>query len=306
MRGLDRVGAARRDAVPICRTVLAVAREEQLTLMAASLAYYLFGALLPLVLFVVMGLSVLGDGSLRWATELASGTVLPPGTRLPRNALSNTGGRLRAAVIGGLILAWSAVRMFGALDGAFAAVYDAREEASLVGRALDSVLVLVTVALATTAMALIGIALVLVAPDRLAVRVLSPVFLLVTLTVAFLPTFYLLPDVELSLAETLPGALFAATVWTGSAIFFRFYATLSSSVQLYGVAGGVLLVLTWLYVAGLAVLLGAAANAVLAGHVDPDAEWLPENVAERIEPYTDADVETDTETGTDTDTGTGR
>lgn len=249
-----------------------MAREEQLTLMAASLAYYLFGALLPLVLFVVMGLSALGDGSLRWVVGLASGTVLPQGTGLLRNALSNTDGQLRAAVIGGLILAWSAVRMFGALDGAFAAVYDAREHVSLRGRILDSVLVLVTVSLATAAMALLGVALVFVAPDRLVVRVLSPLFLLVTLTAAFLPTFYLLPEADVSIREVLPGTLFASAVWTISAVFFRLYATLSSSVQLYGIAGGVLLLLTWLYVAGLAVLVGAALNAVLAGHVDPDAD----------------------------------
>jgi len=262
--------------------VFAVAREEQLTLMAASLAYYLFGALLPLVLFVVMGLSALGDGSLRWVMGLASGTLFPQGTSLPPNALSNTDGQLRAAVIGGSILAWSAFRMFGALDGAFAAVYDAREHVSLRGRILDSVLVLVTVSLATAAMALVGVGLVFVAPDRLVVRVLSPLFLLVTLTAAFLPTFYLLPEVEISIREVLPGTLFASAVWTISAVFFRFYATLSSSVQLYGIAGGVLLLLTWLYVAGLAVLVGAAVNAVLAGHVDPDADWLPDDLAERI------------------------
>lgn len=267
---------------PVCRAVLAVAHEEQLTLMAASLAYYLFGALLPLALFVVIGLSVLGDGALQWVMGLASGTIFPEGTGLPQGVLADTGGRLRAAVIGGVILAWSALRTFGALDGAFAAVYDVREHVSLLGRVLDSLLVLLTVALAVAAMALLGVALVFVAPDRLVVRVLSPVFLLVTLVVVFLPTFYLLPEAEVSLAEVLPGTLFAAAVWTVSAVFFRFYATLSSSVQVYGIAGGVLLLLTWLYVGGLALLLGAAINAVLGGHVDPDADWLPDEIAERV------------------------
>ena len=189
MQARERATVSAERVVPVCRTVLAVAHETQLTLMAASLAYYLFSALLPLVLFAVMSLSALGDGSLQWAMDLASGTLVPRGTGLPRGVLRNAGGQLRAAAIGGVILAWSAFRTFGALDGAFAAVYDTREHVSLAGRVLDSALVLVTVAFATAAMALIGVALVLVAPDRVAVRVLSPLFLLVTLIAAFFPTF---------------------------------------------------------------------------------------------------------------------
>ena len=289
MRVRERITAWAEGVVPVCRTVLAVAREAQLTLMAASLAYYLFGVLLPLVLFVIIGLSVLGGGSLGWVIELASGTLLPPGTRVPRTVLGNTGGQLRAAVIGGAILAWSAFRLFGALDGAFAAVYDTREHVSLVGRALDSLLLLLTVGVAMAAMLGLGVGVVFLAPDRSAIRIVGPIFLLVTLAAVFLPTFVLLPEVDVPLAEGLPGTLFVAAIWTISAAFFRFYATLSESVQLYGIAGGVLLVLTWLYVAGLAVLVGAAINAVLAGHVDPDAEWLPEDLADRLARYTDAD-----------------
>jgi membrane protein len=281
VRVREQTGVALDEVVPTCRTVLAVAHERQLSLMAASLAY-LFGALLPLVLFMIVGLSTLGDGSLRQVMGLASGTVLPPGTGLSRGVLGDTGGRLRAALIGGAILVWSAGRTFGALDGAFAAVYDAREHVSLRGRLVDSVLVLVTVAVAVAAMALLGIGLVVAAPDRTVVRLFSPLFLLVTLVAVFLPTFYLLPEVEVSIPDALPGTLFAATVWTVSAMFFRLYATLSSSVRLYGVAGGVLLVLSWLYVGDLALLLGAATNAVLGGHVDPDADWLPDDLAERV------------------------
>jgi membrane protein len=285
----ERVDASVAGIVPVCRTVLAVARETQLALLAASLAYYLFGVLLPLILFLVMGLSVLGGGSLQWVVEFASGTLLPSGTQVPRSVLGNSGGQFRAAVIGGAILAWSTFRLFGALDGAFAAVYDTREHVSLVGRALDSLLVLLTVGVAMAAMALLGVGAVLLAPDRSVLRVLAPLFLLVTLTAVFLPTFVLLPEVDVPVAEALPGTLVAAAIWTVSAIGFRFYATLSESVQLYGIAGGVLLVLTWLYVAGLAVLVGAAINAVLAGHVDPDAEWLPAELADRLARHTDVD-----------------
>lgn len=264
------------DVLSIGRTVVAVARQEQITLMAASLAYYLFTALVPLLLFSVIALSLLGNGLLTQVSGTASGTVLPNGVSVPKTLLANTQGRFRAAVLGAVILAWSALRTFGALDGAFAAVYDEREAISPVDKAIDAAVVFVTVALAAVALAVIGGALALAVKDRLLLRVLSPLFLLVTLVVVFAPLYYLLPEVDgVTLGEILPGTLLAALVWTISAVVVRLYATTSSSVQFYGVAGGVLLVLTWLYVGGLALLVGAALNATLAGRIDPDAEWLP-------------------------------
>lgn len=264
------------DLLSIGRTVVAVARQEQITLMAASLAYYLFTALVPLLLFSVIALSLFGHGVLSQLSGTASGTVLPSGVSVPKTLLANTQGRFRAAVLGAVILAWSALRTFGALDGAFAAVYDEREEVSPVDKAIDAVIVFVTVGLATVALALVGGALALAVKDRLLLRVASPLFLFVTLAIVFAPLYYLLPEVEgVTLAEILPGTLLAALVWTVSAVVVRLYATTSSSVQFYGVAGGLLLLLTWLYVGGLALLVGAALNATLADRIDPDAEWLP-------------------------------
>ena len=87
--------------------------------------------------------------------------------------------------------------------------------------------------------------------------------------------YYVLPEVDgVSVREILPGALFAAVTWTVASVIVRLYATASSSVALYGAVGGPLLVMTWLYVGGLALLVGAALNASLAGRVAPDAEWL--------------------------------
>ena len=264
------------DLLSIGRTVVAVARQEQITLMAASLAYYLFTALVPLLLFSVIALSLFGHGVLPQLSGTASGTVLPSGVSVPKTLLANTQGRFRAAVLGAVILAWSALRTFGALDGAFAAVYDEREAVSPVDKAVDAVIVFVTVGLAAVVLALVGGVLALAVKDRLLLRAVSPLFLFVTLAVVFAPLYYLLPEVEgVTLAEILPGTLLAALVWTVSAVVVRLYATTSSSVQFYGVAGGVLLLLTWLYVGGLALLVGAALNATLADRVDPDAEWLP-------------------------------
>jgi membrane protein len=166
---------------PIARTVVAVAREEQITLLAASLAYYLFLALVPLVLFTVIGLSLFGNGLLSQASTAASGTVLPQGTPAPRQLLSQTSGRIRAAALGAVILAWSALRMFGALDGAFAAVYDEREAVSFTGKLIDAIVVLVTVTVAAAALAGISLGVAIVVEDGSLLRVVTPLLLFVTL-----------------------------------------------------------------------------------------------------------------------------
>lgn len=51
--------------------------------------------------------------------------------------------------------------------------------------------------------------------------------------------------------------------------------TTAESVHLYGVAGAVLVVLSWLSLDGLALLAGVVLDAVPAGRVAPDETWLP-------------------------------
>lgn len=87
--------------------------------------------------------------------------------------------------------------------------------------------------------------------------------------------YYRFPGERVAVREALLGAAFSAVVWMLSSLLFRAYAATSDSVGLYGVAGAVLLVLTWLYLGGLTLLFGAVLNAILAGRVDVDDGWLP-------------------------------
>jgi membrane protein len=41
------------------------------------------------------------------------------------------------------------------------------------------------------------------------------------------------------------------------------YAAIASQYELYGVLGGVLLLLAWFYISGMIIILGAVLNAVL-------------------------------------------
>jgi len=63
------------------------------------------------------------------------------------------------------------------------------------------------------------------------------------------------------LADHLPGAVFAALLWVLASVGFSFYVSRFGSYdKTYGSLGAVIVLLVWIYVSGLALLLGALLN----------------------------------------------
>ncbi|MFB6169901.1 MAG: YihY/virulence factor BrkB family protein [Haloarculaceae archaeon] len=251
-----------RDTV---RAVVALAREEQATLLAASLAYFSFVSLVPLLLLVFVALATLGTADLAVrAVELTSETATPGVDVAP--LLSARVGQGRATAVGLVVLCWSALRLFRALDGVFGAVYGTHERESVARSLRDAGLVFVTLLGALVLLGVVGV----VAPLGVAAGrvLLGPVALFLALVVVFLPMFYVFPEPDVDLREAVPGVVFAAGTWSLSAAVFRVYFV--DGLDLYGAAGAVVLVLTWFYVGGLALVLGAVLNAVLAGRAVAD------------------------------------
>jgi membrane protein len=59
-----------------------------------------------------------------------------------------------------------------------------------------------------------------------------------------------------------PGALVATGLWLLGSLAFRFYVVnFGSYNETYGAIGGVIVLLTWLYMTGLAIIVGAEMNA---------------------------------------------
>lgn len=251
--------------------VVAVARRAQVSLLAASLAYFGFTSLLPVALLVVILLTAVGGDAVAERTLSVVSSVL--GERLGStvtDVVLAEEDRLPTTVVGLVVLLWSGLRLFRSTDRAFAAVYGERSAVSIPATFRNAVLVFLTNLLALALLGGVGIWLGL---SGGVVSAAAPVVLFAALVVVFLPMFYVFPRVGVSLREILPGTVFAAGVWAVASVGFRVYAVLSTPA--YGAAGTALLVLTWLYVGGFALLLGATLNAVLGGHVAPDYERLP-------------------------------
>ena len=95
------------------------------------------------------------------------------------------------------------------------------------------------------------------------------VFILVSTTIALV--YYFAPDVEQDWVWITPGSVIATGLWVLVSLGFRFYLTSlggSTTYESYGVIGGVMVLLLWFYLTGLAILLGAELNAEIE-HASP-------------------------------------
>jgi len=269
--------AARRPvnrAVTFVRSLVSVYRTRDVPFMAGSVAYAAFVSLVPLLLLALVVASVLGGESLEGYVLATTEQYLTPSARdLVQQSLDQAQSRLQLSIISGVALLWATLKVFRSLDTAFAELYAVETDVSLVDQVIDGLLVLGGMAMAFLAMIAVG-AVVAVAPTFSVgartgipvVRILGFAGLISGLVLAFLPMYYFFPNVEMTVARALPGATVAAVGWTLLQALFQVYVSMSSTSELYGVLGGIILFITWLYFGSVVILLGGATNAILAGH----------------------------------------
>ncbi|WP_336336181.1 YihY/virulence factor BrkB family protein [Haloarcula brevis] len=251
----------RTRAVSVARHVVRTVREEEVSFLAAGIAYYMFVSLLPLLLLTLVVGTLAGGEAFAERVVSAAGDVLTPAaSTLLEDALTSGAGRGGATVLGVGVTLWSALKVFRGLDTAFSRVYGTDGPDSIVGELVDGL-----AALGGIGIALVGLGVVGAFGTVLGVQVaLGGLALVPVLAVAFLPLYYLFPDQEMTVRSAVPGAVFAGIGWTLLGTGFNVYAAQADSYQVYGVVGAVLLLVTWFYFAGQVLLVGAAVNAALA------------------------------------------
>ena len=101
------------------------------------------------------------------------------------------------------------------------------------------------------------------------------VFVLVASGVALV--YYFAPDVEQEWVWLTPGSVFATLLWVLVSLGFRYYAANFGDYGTDGVIGGVLVLMLWFWLSGLAILLGAELNAEIE-HASPHGKDVGEKV----------------------------
>ncbi|MEF8771859.1 YihY/virulence factor BrkB family protein [Halodesulfurarchaeum sp.] len=264
------------DARKLALAVIATIRESQVTFLAAALAFYAFVSIIPLAL---LGLA-LGQfvGMDRIAPIVSGGEqfLTPEALDIVARSLADRRGQGGATVVGTLVLLWSGSRVFQGLDIAFAQVYGKSESDSIPSKLLDLLIVLGAIPAALVAGGVFGVVLPLFEwlPGS---GLLSRLALLLVLGVVFFPLYYRFPDVDVTVREALPGTAVAAVGWALLATGFSVYAASLGTFHLYGILGAGLLLVTWLYLGGIIIMVGAVVNTVLAGAPSDDRRDGPKS-----------------------------
>lgn len=256
---------------------------DRVTLSASSLAYNWFLALFPAVISLVGLLTILrlSAATIHQITH-AVDTALPPGTADVLNAavLSATkrhSSSPAAFVVGLVVATWSASSGASALQEALDVAYEVPSDRGFLGRRLWGIpLMVATVLLGGGGAALLVFGAPLghaveghVGPVGFEFSVLWTIVRWTATAVAvntLISVFYTFgpnrPRANWCWMST--GSVFATAVFLAASLGFSFYvAKFGSYGRTYGSFAGVAILIFWLYLTGIAVLIGGELNAEL-------------------------------------------
>ncbi|WP_137289068.1 YihY/virulence factor BrkB family protein [Natronorubrum halophilum] len=292
-----------RRGLELAVKAVGLARSEQLTLLAAGVAFYGFISLVPLMLLALGITASLGGEALADQLTAAASDVLTPSAQdvLAETVLDDTG-RQSATVVGALGLLWGSSRVLRGLDRAFSQVYGTAASKSLLDTFWDAMVVSIAISIGLTLVAILEF-LIQTAPF-VGASVFGPPLIVLGLIATFLPLYVVFPNANVGLQEAVPGTVVAAVGWFALSRAFSLYTRFAGDYTLYGALGAVFLVLIWLYIGAIILVFGAVLNAVLA---DREADRQLQSPGARqfsLEAMTDDATGAD-EGATEDQTGTG-
>lgn len=277
-----------RSLTRVVRATITQAAQDRISLSAAGLAFHWFLAIFPTTIAVLGVIHIVGlsPGDLR-AIVHALGVLLPRQvsnllTQALRSPQKASTGVLELAV-GLLVALWSAAGAMSALQIGLDVAYEVEGDRGFVGRRLMALPLL-----GATVVFGVGASVLLVLGDPLrsllphSLPLAQPAFdaawtalrwaAAIVLVLLLFSTFYVLgPNHARRTWEWVsPGSCLATAVWLAASAGFSYYLdAFGRESRTYGGFAGVAVMLLWLYLTGVAILLGAELNCELARPAPP-------------------------------------
>ena len=248
------------------------AMEDDSLGLAAQLAYYFFLALFPALLFLLALASFFPIAEATERLPEALGRFAAPEMvtllreQIQQISSSSNGGILSIGLLGAL---WSSSAALVSIASALNRAYDIEESRPWWKVRLIAIALTVTLAvfvLAAFTLVLAGPTLAEAAARvfgfgeafRWAWLILQWPVAFVLICVAVGVVYYFAPDADQEWVWVTPGAVLATALWLLASLLFRFYAVSFGDYQAtYGALGGVVVLMLWMYMTGLAIVIGA-------------------------------------------------
>lgn len=255
----------------IGRDFSAQMKKQNISAYAASIAFFFFLSIVPMLMVICMVIPytpLTEENLVQAVTDITPDRVDPVVEDLIADVYDKSAGILSIAVIATL---WSAAKGVMALMQGLNAVNGVDEKRNYfvirVVACLYTVVMLIVVILSlfinVFGNQLVNLALHRIPQlQKLVVFLMHFRFLVVwaVLTLLFATVYAFMPDDRLRFREQIPGATFAAVVWSVFSWGFSMYVDYSNSYGIYGSLAIIIIILLWMYFCMYIIMIGAYLN----------------------------------------------
>jgi membrane protein len=255
-------------------------RDQALT-RGAAIAFYIVTAIAP-ILYITVTIAgvVMGQAEARDAVTHVLGRVMSHDSAVfvgvaIRNARGSSTG-IVGGVIGIAMLIVTASGVFGEMEDALNVIWQAPRKGAVIprllrGRAVSLVLViglgflLVISMLTTSALAALSHYITVDTPySQLSLALLNGGISFVLAAILFAAIYKILPNLDLEWRDVIAGAVGTAALFQVGQLILAYFLGTAGLARSYGAAGGLILLLFWVYYSAQIFLLGAEFTKVYA------------------------------------------
>jgi len=248
--------------------------EDEALTRGAAIAFYTVTSIAPVLLIVVAiaGLVFGRDAAMGAVTAQFSGLMGRDSAKLLQTAIVNAASPTQsvlASIIGIVTLLITASGVFGEMQSALNVIWKAKPKTGTISRLIRArtaslglvaalgFLLIVSLVVSTALHALADYLNEILPFGHALMASLNFIISFVLLAVLFAAIYKVLPDRPLRWRDVVGGAVLTALLFTIGKFLIGFYLGSSSIASTYGAAGGLILLLLWIYYSAELFLLGA-------------------------------------------------